>query len=158
MIAVPAGSLLGLEGTEELLIALVLVATCAAAAVADLRRGVIPNRVLLPAALAGLAIAAALEPSSLPERLAAGAGAGGFMLVFALIRPAELGMGDVKLVAVIGLLLGQAVIPALLIGLGAGSVYALFLLLRHGSEARKRTLPLGPFLALGALVALVGWA
>lgn len=145
---------LGLEGAAELWLGAVLVATCVAITAADLRRRVIPNMILLPAAIVALVLAAVLEPSSLPERLLAAAGAGGFLLIFALIRPEGLGMGDVKLGAVIGLFLGAAVVPAMLIGLGVGSLYALALLIRHGSSARKLTLPLGPFLALGAVIAL----
>jgi leader peptidase (prepilin peptidase) / N-methyltransferase len=65
-----------------------------------------------------------------------------------------MGMGDVKLVAMLGLFLGRAVAPALLIGFGAGAVLGLALIARHGGEARKHAVPFGPFLALGGVVAL----
>jgi leader peptidase (prepilin peptidase)/N-methyltransferase len=69
-----------------------------------------------------------------------------------------MGMGDVKLVGVMGLYLGPAVIVALLcallMSLGAGAVIAR----RVGVQAARKThLPLGPFLAAGGIVAaLVG--
>ena len=59
----------------------------------------------------GVAIAAATDPASLPERAIAAAGAGGFLLLVALAYPRGMGMGDVKLAAVMGLYLGRAVVP-----------------------------------------------
>jgi leader peptidase (prepilin peptidase)/N-methyltransferase len=53
-----------------------------------------------------------------------------------------------------GVYLGRAVAPALLIGFLAGAVFGLALMARHGSEARKRAVPFGPFLAFGGLVGL----
>ena len=68
--------------------------------------------------------------------------------------PAGLGMGDVKLTLLLGAMLGRTVGAALLIGFVAALVPSLVLLARHGSKARKMAIPLVPFLALGALVAL----
>ena len=65
-----------------------------------------------------------------------------------------MGMGDVKLAGVMGLYLGKAVAPALLIGFAVGALYGLALIARHGAEARKQAVPFGPFLALGGIVAL----
>ena len=65
-----------------------------------------------------------------------------------------MGMGDVKLVAVMGLYLGHSVAPAVLIGFAAGAVVGLGLIARRGAEARKQAVPFGPFLALGGIVAL----
>jgi leader peptidase (prepilin peptidase)/N-methyltransferase len=64
-------------------------------------------------------------------------------------------MGDVKLAAVMGLYLGSAVAPGMLAGFLAGAVYGIALIARHGSDARKRAVPFGPFLALGGLVGLL---
>ncbi len=64
-------------------------------------------------------------------------------------------MGDVKLAAVMGIFLGRAVAPALLIAIFAGAVVGLALIAVHGGEARKRALPFGPFLALGGTAALL---
>jgi leader peptidase (prepilin peptidase)/N-methyltransferase len=115
---------------------------------------VIPNRVLAVAAVAGLAIAAATDPAGLPERLIAAAAAGGFLLLVALAYPHGMGMGDVKLVAVMGLYLGSAVAPALLIGFAAGALAGLAMIARRGAAARKAAVPFGPFLALGGVVGL----
>jgi leader peptidase (prepilin peptidase)/N-methyltransferase len=53
-----------------------------------------------------------------------------------------------------GLYLGQAVVPALLVGFGAGALVGLIMIAREGSDARKRAIPFGPFLALGGVVGL----
>jgi prepilin signal peptidase PulO-like enzyme (type II secretory pathway) len=71
-----------------------------------------------------------------------------------LIRSDGMGLGDVKLVAVLGLYLGVAVIEALLVALLTGSIAGAALLVRHGLPARTRTIPFAPFLTMGVLVAL----
>jgi leader peptidase (prepilin peptidase)/N-methyltransferase len=133
---------------------LVLSATLLAITLTDLERRIIPNRVLIVSAAFGLAIFAASDPGSLPERLACGLGAGGVLFVAALAYPGGMGMGDVKLAAVMGLFLGVEVIPALLIGLLAGSVVGIAMIVRDGASARKKAIPFGPFLALGGVSAL----
>jgi leader peptidase (prepilin peptidase)/N-methyltransferase len=62
-----------------------------------------------------------------------------------------MGMGDVKLAAVMGLFLGRSVAPALLIGFAAGSLVGLAMVAARGAEARKQAIPFAPFLALGAI-------
>ena len=63
-------------------------------------------------------------------------------------------MGDVKLALLLGAALGRTVPIALFVGMVAALVPALVLVARHGSAARKMGIPFGPFLALGAVVAL----
>jgi leader peptidase (prepilin peptidase)/N-methyltransferase len=123
--------------------------------ISDLRTRTIPDRALLPAAAFAIAALAISEPSSVPERLAAAAMAGGFLLAAALIRPDGMGGGDVKLAAVLGLYLGPAVGTALLLALLAGSLAGLVLLARHGPAARRMTIPFGPYLAGGALLTAI---
>ncbi len=76
------------------------------------------------------------------------------MFLIAIVYPRGMGMGDVKLAGVMGLYLGQAVAPALLIGFAAGALFGLALIASRGAEARKQAVPFGPFLALGGLVAI----
>jgi Flp pilus assembly protein protease CpaA len=135
---------------------LLFVAMLVVVTVTDLRRRVIPNRVLLAAVAVGVPLLAVADPGALPGRLAAALAAGGVFLAIALIRPGGFGMGDVKLIAAMGLFLGDAVLAAVLIALLAGSLLGLALIARHGPAAAKSTIPFGPFLALGALLALFG--
>jgi leader peptidase (prepilin peptidase)/N-methyltransferase len=77
------------------------------------------------------------------------------LLAIGLAYPRGMGMGDVKLAAVMGLYLGSAVAPALLVGVLAGALVGLGIMLARGSEARKLAVPFGPFLALGGVVGLL---
>lgn len=139
----------------EVALGLVFVTMLVAVTLTDLDRRVIPNKVLLVSAILGTTITAVGDPSSLPERAIAAAAAGGLLFLVALAYPRGMGLGDVKLAAVMGLFLGRDVAPAILVALLAGSVVGLALIARHGAAARKRTIPFGPFLAFGSVVALL---
>ena len=121
----------------------------------DFDHQIIPNKILLPAAVYGVVGAAVIRTDDLPELLIAGAGASLFLLLAALAYPAGMGMGDVKLAGVMGLYLGISVIPALFVAFLAGSIVGLAMMAREGAGARKKGVPFGPFLALGGLVALL---
>jgi prepilin signal peptidase PulO-like enzyme (type II secretory pathway) len=131
-----------------------LVAMLAIVTITDVRSRIVPDRVLTAAVLIALPICTLGAPESLPARLLAAAGAGGFLLAAAIARPDGMGFGDVKLAAVLGLFLGGDVVVALLIALFAGSVVGLVMLISHGWAARSRAIPFAPFLALGSLAAI----
>ena len=131
-----------------------LVALLATVTITDLRSRVVPDRALALALGLALPLCLLFDPAGIPSRLIAAAGAGAFLLAAALIRPGGMGLGDVKLVAVIGFYLGGAVVAALLVAFAAGSAAGLALLVRHGWSARRRTIPFAPCLALGALAML----
>jgi leader peptidase (prepilin peptidase)/N-methyltransferase len=124
-------------------------------ALIDLEHRIIPNKIMLPGAVAAVVIGALTHPHHLPEQLIAGASAGGFLLLAALAYPRGMGMGDVKLAGVMGLYLGRAVGPAMLVALLSGTIVGAAIIARKGAaEGRKTKVPFGPFLALGGLVGL----
>lgn len=139
----------------QLALGLVLVTALMAVTITDLERRIIPNKVLLATMLVGAFVVIVWDPSSLPERAIAAAAAGGLLFTAALLYPRGMGLGDVKLAAVMGFFLGQNVAPALLIALLTGSVVGLALIAREGSAARKKAIPFGPFLALGGFIGLL---
>ena len=143
------------DDPAEVALGLVFATMLAAITLTDLERRIIPNKILLAAAAIGVAIAAAADPGSLPERAIAAAAAGGLLLAAVLAYPRGMGLGDVKLAATMGLFLGRDVAPALLVALLAGALFGLALIARHGAAARKRAVPFGPFLALGGVVGLL---
>ena len=130
-----------------------------ALAVIDARTKKLPNKIVYPSLLVSAAFL-------VTARLAGGgvdlldaaigfAASGGGLLVVALIVPRGMGMGDVKLAALIGLVLGalglEYVAVAAGLGIlfgGVGAIVALLL-----GAGRKHALPFGPFLAAGAGVA-----
>ena len=118
----------------------------------DVQHRIVPNRIVLPAAVAVLVARTLLDPS--PEWLLGAVGAAGFLFIAVLAYPKGLGMGDVKLALLLGAMLGAAVSVALFIGFLAGLVPAVVLFARHGSAARKMAVPLVPFLSVGAVIAL----
>jgi leader peptidase (prepilin peptidase)/N-methyltransferase len=142
-------------GAAGLAAGLVFVSILAAVTLTDVDLRVIPNRLLLAGVVVGAPLVLVADPSSAAERALAAAAAGGGLLLVALAYPRGMGMGDVKLAGLMGVLLGVAVAPGVLTGFLAGSLAGLVLILRHGPGARKSSVPFGPFLALGGLVGLL---
>jgi leader peptidase (prepilin peptidase)/N-methyltransferase len=140
----------GLSG--RMVVAAAFCAVLVAVTATDLMHRIIPNRIVVPAAVVILVAQTALEPS--PQWALAALGASGFLFLAVLAYPAGMGMGDVKLALVMGAALGKTVPVALMLGMLAALVPAVILLARHGSAARKMGIPFGPFLALGSIVAL----
>jgi len=139
----------------EAAIGLLFVAMLAVVTLTDLDQRIIPNKVLIAASVACLAIAIPTDLGGVPERLIAAAAGGGVFFLIVLAYPRGMGLGDVKLVATMGLFLGRGLAPAVLVGLLAGSVIGLALIATRGPGARKMTIPFGPFLALGGVVGLL---
>jgi len=138
----------------EIALGACLAATLATITLTDLEHRVIPNKVLIVAALVAVGLLVAGDRDALAEHAIAAAIAFAVMFLIAIVYPRGMGMGDVKLAAVMGLYLGKAVAPALLIGFAAGALFGLALIVSRGAEARKQAVPFGPFLALGGLVAI----
>jgi leader peptidase (prepilin peptidase)/N-methyltransferase len=133
-------------------------------ALIDLRHHLLPDRVLLPAIAAGavlLVVAGAVE-GNVAAVVRAGVAAVALFAVFlvlALIAPSGLGMGDVKLAALLGLYLGWLGWNVVVLGAAAGFVVQAVLALVLLASRRiglKGELPFGPAMLLGAALA-IGW-
>ena len=118
----------------------------------DIERRIVPNRVVLPAAVAVLALMTAYDPS--PEWALGALGAAGFLFLAVLAYPGGMGMGDVKLALLIGALLGVTTPVGLMLGMFLALVPSLVLFARHGARARRLAIPFAPFLCAGAVIAL----
>jgi leader peptidase (prepilin peptidase) / N-methyltransferase len=134
--------------------ALFITSLCVLAAI-DLTERRLPNRIVLPTTAIVLAAQIALFPDRTPEWILAAIGAAVVLLLPLLVLPSGVGMGDVKLMLLLGAALGSGVATALVVASFAAAAYAALLLFRGGGEARRASFPLGPFLAFGALVALL---
>ena len=138
---------------------LALAAGLVALSVIDFEHFLLPNRIVYPLALAtpALLTVAALgddDWAALGRAVLGGALAMLALGLLHLLSPRSMGFGDVKLALLMGAALGKTVSVALMLGMVAAMVPGLYLLVRHGRAARKMGVPLGPFLALGSVVAL----
>jgi leader peptidase (prepilin peptidase) / N-methyltransferase len=136
----------------DALVAAFFCAALVAISATDLEHRIVPNRIVLPAAVVVLLAQTALHPS--PEWALGAFGASFFLFLAALIYPAGMGMGDVKLALLMGAMLGRTVPVALMAGMISALLPSLVLLARHGAKARKMGIPFAPFLALGSIAAL----
>jgi leader peptidase (prepilin peptidase)/N-methyltransferase len=153
--ALCVGAVLVGGSTAQIALHIALVLLIVPAGLIDLEHRVIPNKITAVGAITALALGLALDASGEPARLIAAGAAGGFLLLAALAYPGGMGMGDVKLAGMMGLFLGEAVAPAILIALLAGTLLGAVIIARKGARAgRKTAVPFGPFLALGALTAV----
>ncbi len=124
----------------------------------DLERRLIPNRVVYPSLALAAALSWAWPDTSVVEVFAGGlvaaALAAGILLLSFPFGSDAFGMGDVKMILLIGLIVGW---PAVIVGVFAGTLAAgaaaAFLILSR-LRGRKDYMPHGPFLALGGLIAL----
>jgi leader peptidase (prepilin peptidase) / N-methyltransferase len=130
-----------------------------ALSVIDIRHHKIPNRLVYPAILLSAAwvLIADLAGSEL-SALSAGIGFlayGVGLLIVALISPRGMGMGDVKLAALVGLVLGSIGLDQVAVAAGLGILFggvgAIVALV--AGAGRKTPIPFGPYLAAGAAVA-----
>jgi prepilin signal peptidase PulO-like enzyme (type II secretory pathway) len=144
-----------LGATAEGLLAAGLLPVLVALAAVDIKAGVLPNRIIGPAMVAVLAWQLVFARSDIPGHLLATVGGGAFILLPCLVKPGAMGMGDVKLAALLGLALGAQAVSALTIGCLAVVPAALGVLILGGSGVRQSSLPFGPFLGLGAAIVLL---
>ena len=118
----------------------------------DVEHRIVPNRIVVPATGIVLVVNTLIDPSV--EWLLGGLAGFLFLFIAAVIYPAGMGMGDVKLAALLGVMLGRDVAVALMAGMLLAIVPSAVLLARHGSSARKMGIPFAPVLAGGGIVAL----
>lgn len=137
----------------------------------DWRCHIIPNKIIYPSLAFTLILLGAnsLSPEiellndlySYPEPIILSGLMGGICglvlsgILFYAAAPGKMGAGDVKLAGLIGLVVGFPIVfVALFIGTVCASMAALYSILRRGGN-HDNVLPLGPFLAIGAIVTLL---
>ena len=142
---------------------LVLATALVALSVIDLELYILPNRIVYPLALAMivlLTLAAVGDDDfdAIVRGLLAGVVAFTIFFVLHMISPRSMGFGDVKLAFVLGLSLGWLGWGEVLLGLFLGFFYGAVIglvLIATRVRAKSQALPFGPFLAAGALTAIL---
>jgi len=137
-----------------LLVAWGFIAAMIAIAFIDYDHMIIPNRIVLPGAVIGLMASVALEPQRWWVYLAGSVGAAAFLFILAMIWPGGMGPGDIKMALFMGAVLGAYVMIALFAAFLFGGIIGVFLLVTH-RRTRKDKIPFGPYLAMGAVVAVL---
>ncbi len=137
----------------QFLSAAVLTSALIAISMIDIQFKIIPNAITWPITVVGLILSVLMDLSNWWMPLAFSAGAFVFMLIIHLIYPRGMGMGDIKLSMMVGAFLVKSVIPALFFGFLAGSIFGLFALITRKKKL-KQTIPFGPFIAIGSIIAL----
>lgn len=121
----------------------------------DLDHQIIPDVITVPGIVAGLFASLFLTPIGVFNALIGTFLGGGLFFLVAVLSRGGMGGGDIKLIAMIGAFLGwQAVLVTIFLSalLGAGVGLCLIILKKKG---RKDPVPFGPFLAIGAIMAMV---
>jgi leader peptidase (prepilin peptidase)/N-methyltransferase len=148
-----AGWRIGLVG--PLVPALLLIAPLIPITFIDFEHRVIPDRLVFPGAAVALAAWAIVDPGRLKEHVLAAVIAFAVFLLMALVYPAGMGLGDVKLALMLGAFLGSAVAPGLFLGFLISSVPSVVILIKYGRQGGKMGIPFGPFMAAGGYLGLL---
>jgi leader peptidase (prepilin peptidase) / N-methyltransferase len=137
-----------------LLIAWAFIVAMVAVAFIDYDHMIIPNKIVLPGAVIGLMASVAIHPQKWWVYVAGSLGAGAFMFLLAMLWPGGMGPGDVKMALFMGAVLGAYVVVALFAAFLLGSVVGVYMLVVQ-KRSRKTQVPFGPYLALGAVLAVL---
>jgi leader peptidase (prepilin peptidase)/N-methyltransferase len=140
----------------SLLLAWFVVAVLICLALIDLDHMIIPSIISLPAAAIGLGASIAIHPERWWLFLASAGGAAAFCFILVVAWPGGAGMGggDVTMALFVGSVLG---FPAVLVGFFLAFLIGFFVgmyVLVVLKRSRKTQVPFGPFLSIGAYVAL----
>jgi prepilin signal peptidase PulO-like enzyme (type II secretory pathway) len=145
----------GQTGALDAVAAGVTAAVAVVLAAVDIRRRVIPNRIVLPATAVVLLLRLGSTPSHAVAIVVALLAIGASMLALNLVTRSGIGRGDVKFALLMGAALGWGAVGAIMLGFLAIFPVALAVVIRRGLSARRTWLPFGPFLAAGTLVVLI---
>ncbi|MBM3699807.1 MAG: prepilin peptidase [Actinobacteria bacterium] len=141
----------------EAISAVIFISTLIVVSFIDWQFMIIPNIIVLPLTLVGLALSTAAMLLTNPSKwwfpLVFCAGAFAFMLIVHLIYPRGMGMGDVKLALMMGAFLVKDIIAALFFGFLAGAIAGIIFMISR-KKTLKQFIPFGPFMSAGGILAI----
>jgi leader peptidase (prepilin peptidase) / N-methyltransferase len=126
----------------------------------DIAHTIIPDAITLPGIVVGICTSLWLTPVGVRNAVLGIVLGGGLFLLMAvlsviILKREGMGGGDIKLIAMLGAFLGwHAVLVTIFLAAALGACVGLILIFLRRKE-RREPLPFGPFLALGALLAMV---
>lgn len=161
-----AGTFLFLEGTNinfitfiniiTVIYYLVIVSSLIVIFFADLKYGIIPDKVLFPAIFVSAFYLLTMNYQLLTINFLSALGASlFFLLLFLITRGRGMGFGDVKFSFLMGLILGfPNIIVSLYVAFLTGAIIGCILIICHQKRLFGTTIPFGPFLAIGSLISI----
>jgi len=121
----------------------------------DLKHYLVLNKVIYPAIVIALIIAIATQYSDIEVPLLGGLIGSGFLFIVAVISKGGMGMGDIKLGAFIGIIVGYPnAVVFLFVSIILGGVVAIGLVTGK-KKGRKESVPFAPFLVMGGIIAML---
>jgi leader peptidase (prepilin peptidase)/N-methyltransferase len=118
----------------------------------DIKNNIIPNKIVIPSIFIGLFLMILFFPNKIIESIIFSIGVFILFLLIYFVYPQGMGMGDVKLAALLGIFLGRDLITAIVLGFIFGAIYSIFLLISKNKRFKDR-IPFAPFLSIGAIIA-----
>jgi leader peptidase (prepilin peptidase)/N-methyltransferase len=147
----------------DLIIYLGLISILIVCSFIDLKYKIIPNKITYPGIIIGLVLSLFFNHITIKSSLMGLVIPAGLLLLLAIIFKGGMGLGDVKLVGMIGVFIGYGyTLAGIFLGALVGSIVFLPLLIA-GKVSRKTRIPFGPLISLGAVIMilfgseLIGW-
>jgi len=141
--------------TAEFIILIILISALITVSFIDIDKQIIPNEITFSLITNGLILALIFDHISFINSVLGLIIPGGLLLLIALIYKKGMGLGDVKLVAMIGVFIGwKFALLSIFIGALIGSIYGVYMMIKTGMD-RKTRIPFGPFISLGAVVMIL---
>jgi len=140
--------------TVEAAVYMALSSALVAVVFIDIDHFIIPDAITLPGIPIGLLCAWLFLPLSITDAVIGMLVGGGILFIIALIAPQGMGGGDIKLLGMVGAFLGwKSALITIFLGSLVGSVGGIIGMIALG-KGRKSKIPFGPYLAVGALLAM----
>jgi leader peptidase (prepilin peptidase)/N-methyltransferase len=138
----------------DFIISLFFIMVLVAVAIIDFRRSLIPNKIVYPAVIITAAIDIFSPGRGISPAVITGIALAGLLAIAGMLQK-RMGMGDIKLAFLIGLMTGlPSGFVALALGIFLGGIAAIVLLLLK-LKRRNDEMPYGPYLACGAVIVIL---
>lgn len=143
----------GISG--QFIIFLLLVSLLIICSFIDLRYKIIPNKITYPGIISGLILSLFFNHITLTDSILGVLIPGGALLLIALMFKGGMGIGDVKLVALVGSFTGwQLTLFAIFTGAIIGTIISIILIIA-GVNERTSKIPFGPYISLGVVISIL---
>ncbi|MCF8002357.1 MAG: prepilin peptidase [Halanaerobiales bacterium] len=141
--------------TSEFIILVLLITSLIAVSFIDIKYQIIPNEITFLFIPLGLIFSLIFNHISFINSLLGLIIPAGILLLIALTYKKGMGIGDVKLIGMIGVFIGwKYALISIFIGALFGSIYGIYMMLID-KMTRKTRIPFGPFISLGAVLMIL---